>query len=414
MNNQLTPLRNGYFVKLVAVPAFLGALFLLASCNPSPAEQYGFVTLLGADTIAVESITREGDNVTSDGVDRFPRVRVRHTVIDLNPDGSIKHLVMDIHSPGEPADRRDLKVTADVTADKVHLSKTDGTGTLNREFATGGGIVEAHVPQMYSLYELYLAAAVKHAAATKLEAGKPVLMRQFYIDREFDRFPLGRGSVTPRGNGKVEITHDWLSGTGEATLDSTNHMLSYAGNRTTYKVAVSRLASPPYIKSIADRFAATEAKTGRVNQLSVRDTVKAQIGNAMFTVDYGRPLLRGRTLLGDVLPYDRVWRTGANQATQFTTSLPVKLGGMQVLAGTYTLWTVPHTASVDLIVNKQAGQWGTDYNRNLNLGTTTFASQALSTPVEKFTISIIPDKAKHGMLVMEWGSFKWTAPIEVQ
>jgi len=214
MYNQLIRSRNGYFMKLPAMCFFLSALVLLASCHSSPTEHYGFITRLGTDTIAVESVTREGNMVTSDEVDRFPQVRVRHTVIDLNPDGSIQHLVMDIHSPGEPADRRELKVTADVTADKVHISKTDGTGTLNRDFATGGGIVEAHVPQMYSLYELYFSAALKHAAASKLEAGKPVQMRQFYIDREFDRFPLGRGRVTPLGSSKVEITHDWLSGTG--------------------------------------------------------------------------------------------------------------------------------------------------------------------------------------------------------
>jgi len=177
---------------------------------------------------------------------------------------------------------------------------------------------------------------------------------------------------------------------------------------------VSRLASPPDVKSIADRFEAAEAKTGIVNQLSVRDTMRAQIGNAMFTVDYGRPLMRGRKLLGDVLPYDRVWRTGANAATQFTTSLPVKLAGMQVPAGTYTLWTVPHTAAVDLVINRQTGQWGTEYNRLLNLGTASITSQTLPAAVEKFTISIIPVNTKHGTFIMEWGSFRWTAPIEVQ
>jgi hypothetical protein len=411
---KLTRSLYGYLINLSAVSVFLGALVLLASCHRSPAEHYGFITRLGTDTIAVESVSRDDNMVTSDEVDRFPQVRVRHTVIDLNPDGSIKHLVMDIHSPGVPADRRELKVTADVTADKVHISKTDGTGTLNRDFATGGGIVEAHVPQMYSLYELYLAAALKHAAASKLEAGKPVQIRQFYIDREFDRFPLGRGMVTPLGGGKVEITHDWLSGTGEATMDSTNHMLSYSGHRTTYKVDVSRLASPPDIMRIANRFEAVEAKTGVAREVSVRDTMRAQIGNAMFIVDYGRPRMRGRKLLGDVLPYDRLWRTGANAATQFTTSLPVKLAGMQIPAGTYTLWTVPHTASVGLIVNRQTGQWGTEYNRQHDLGKARMTSQALSAPVEVFTISIIPDNPKHGTLVMEWGLFRWTAPIEVQ
>jgi len=109
-----------------------------------------------------------------------------------------------------------------------------------------------------------------------------------------------------------------------------------------------------------------------------------------------------------------VWRTGANAATQFTTSAPIKLAGMQVPAGRYTLWTAPHMNSVDLIVNKQTGQWGTEYNSSRNLGTVRIATETSSTPVEAFTISIVPGDAKHGTLAMEWGPFKWTAPIEVQ
>lgn len=388
--------------------------FLLFACNRSIREQYGFVTKLGNDTVALESVTRQGTTLVSDAIDRFPLVRLRHTVVDLNPDGSIKHLAMDIHTPSAPANQQERRVTADVTNDAVHLSKTDGTGTLKRDFATSGGTVEAHVPQVYSLYELYFAAALKHAAAAKPAAGTSVPMRQFYIDREFDRFPLGRGRVTPLGGGKVQITHDWLSGTGEATMDSVYHMLGYSGARTTYKVEVKRLASPPGIKSIAERWEAQERGTGPLKSMSVRDTTRAQIGTATFLVDYSRPRLRGRTLLGDVIPFDRVWRTGANAATQFTTSAPVKLAGILVPAGTYTLWTVPHQSAVDLIINKQTGQWGTEYNGSLDLGRAPMSPQQLSAPVETFTISVVPVDAKHGTLVMEWGSFKWTASIEVQ
>jgi hypothetical protein len=405
----------GFHPVKLSVIFFLSAALLLVSCGHTPpSEHYGFITRLGRDTIAVEGVTLQGNTLTSDEVDRFPRVRVRHTVIKLAPDGSIRHLVMDIHTPSEPANQRERRVIADVTTDSVHISKTDGTGTLNRAFATGGGIAMAHVPQMYSLYELYFAAALKHAAPSKSGAGNPVQMRQFYIDREFDRFPLHTGLVRPLDGGKVEITHDWLAGTGEATVDSSYHMLSYSGARTTYKVEVSRLASPPDVKSIAERFEAQETKAGIVRQLSVRDTMRAQIGNAMFTVDYGRPLVRGRKLLGDVLLYDRVWRTGANAATQFTTSAPIKLAGIQVPAGTYTLWTAPHTGGVDLIVNRQTGQWGTEYDGSRNLGIAKITTQALAAPVEEFTISIVSGDTQHGTLVMEWGSFRWTAPIEVQ
>ena len=79
-------------------------------------------------------------------------------------------------------------------------------------------------------------------------------------------------------------------------------------------------------------------------------------------------MARGRTLLGDVISYDRIWRTGANAATQFTTSAPVTLAGLSLPAGTYTLWTVPRVRGVDLIVNRQTGQWGTEYSRAKDLG----------------------------------------------
>lgn len=405
---------NMPYSKPASTCLLLCALILLLSCNQPPAKRYGFLTMLGHDTISIENITRQGNTLTSDEVDRFPRVRIRHTEVNLNDDGSIRHLVMEIHTPSEPSGQRDRKVVADVANNKVHLSKTDSTGTVNRDFPTGGSIVVAHVPQMYSLYELYFAAALKKSAASKLAAGSPVPMRQFYIDREFDRFPLGEATVTPLGKGKAEVSHDWLSGTGEAIMDSGYNMLSYSGTRTTYKVEVRQLAVPPDVKGIASRFEAKEAEGGNVRSLSVRDTLRAQIGNGVFTIEYGRPLLRGRTLLGDVIPYDRVWRTGANQATQFATSVAIKLAGMQVPAGTYSLFTAPHTNGIDLIVNKRTGEWGTEYSSSLDLGTARMISEVAPAPVEEFTISIVPGDKRHGRLVLEWGSFRWIAPIEVQ
>ncbi len=390
------------------------AVTTLFSCNAPTVQQYGFVTMLGNDTISVESLYRQGSTLTSDEADRFPEVRIRHTVVDLNDDGSIRHLEMKIHTPSEPSGQRDRTVVADVAHNEVHLVKTDSSGKVDRNFATNGSMVVAHVPQMYGLYELYFAAAIKHASASKLPAGTPVEMRQFYIDREFDRFPLGHATVTPLDGGKMEITHDWLSGTGEAMVDSAGNMLSYSGTRTTYDEQVKRLATPPDVKAIAERFEAKEKESGNVTDLSAPDTTRGQIGNAVFVVGYSRPLARGRMLLGGLLPYDRVWRTGANAATQFSTSTPIKLAGLQVPAGTYTLFTAPHSTGVDLIVNKKTGEWGTEYDQSQNLGVARMVSETDTASVEKFTISVIPKDSRHGTLQFAWGSFRWMATIEVQ
>lgn len=390
------------------------ALLLAACAHREPAERYGFVARLGNDTVSVESVTRRGNTLTSDEVDRFPRVRQRHTEIVLGDDGGIRHLAMDVTTPSEPENQRVRHVVADVGRDSVRLTKRDGSGATRWAFATNGGTAVAHLDQMYSLYELRFQEALKRAAARRLASGDTVMQRQFYIDREFDRFPMNHGVVRLLGNGRAEISHDWLSGTGEATFDSSGHMLAYSGARTTYLVEARRLDTAPEVAAIGARFAALEAKNGGVRALSVRDTMRAKIGVADFTVDYGRPLARGRTLLGGVIPYDFVWRTGANAATQLTTSAPITLAGLALPAGKYTLWTVPRATGVELIVNRQTGQWGTSYDRSRDLGRAPMATDDPAAPVEQFTISIVPTDARHGTLAMEWGTFRWTAPIVVR
>jgi hypothetical protein len=386
---------------------------LVGGCRARPpVEHHAFVTRLGNDTIAVESVSRQGDRVTTDAVDRFPRVRRRHTEITLAPDGGIRHLVMDIETPSELEDQRERRVVADVNEDSIIMTKRDRAKYMRWALADHRETVMAHVPQMYSLYELYFAAALKRIARRNATGADTARLRQFYIDREFDKFGTHHGIVRRLADGRVEITHDWLAGTGEATIDSAYDLQHYDGARTTYKVDVTRAAESPDIAGIFARFAAEEAKQGGAKQLSVRDTARATIGAASFTVDYGRPLARGRKLVGGVIPYGNVWRTGANAATQLTTSAPVSVGGLKLAAGTYTLWTLPTAdGRVMLIVNRQSGQWGTEYDRSKDLGSTPMKTDSADSPVEAFTISIRSTGARNGALVMEWGPFRWSAPI---
>ncbi|MFL5519033.1 MAG: DUF2911 domain-containing protein [Gemmatimonadales bacterium] len=387
-------------------------LLALACAQAAPPERYGFVTVLGSDTVAVERIERSPDRLVADGVDRWPFVRRRHTELALNDDGTIRHMVMDVRTPNGATPReRGRRVTADFTRDRVTISVEDSAGRRDTAFATRGVITVPHVSMMYSVIELEIATALRRAQASGLAPTDSVPFQQFYPDRDVGpSFTMHRGRVVPKGGGKVELRHGWLSGTGDVMVDSAGRMLTYSGARSTYKVSVARVATPPDVDSLTARLAAAEHATGQ-QQLSVRDTVRATIGAASFTVDYGRPLARGRTLLGDVIPYDRIWRTGANAATQFTTSSPITLAGLSLPAGTYTLWTVPHPHGVELIVNKQTGQWGTEYSLEQDLGRARLGSENAATPVEKFTISIEPRDAKHGTLALAWGNFRWTAPI---
>ena len=394
--------------------ALLPLLFLACS-SATPPERYGFVTTLGRDTVSVERIERSPDRLVADGVDRWPFVRQRHTEFDLASDGKIRHMVMEVRTPnGRTPRERERRVTADFSSNEVKISVRDSSGVRDTSFATGGAITVPHASMMYSVIELEIAAALRQAKATGQAPGDSVLFRQFYPDRDVGpSFTLHRGYVHPLPGGRVELRHGWLAGTGDVTVDSAGRMLTYSGMRSTYKVSVARTSTPLDVQAIGERMAAAERHTGP-QQLSVRDTTRATIGPATFSVDYGRPLQRGRTLLGDVISYDRVWRTGANAATQFTTSAPITLAGLSLPAGAYTLWTVPHRNGVDLIVNKQTGQWGTEYSRAQDLGTAPMKTDSVTPSVDKFTISIEPADARHGILAMAWGTFRWAAPIVVR
>ena len=389
----------------------------LTACVDSRAERYGFATVLGRDTVAVERIVRSPRSLVSDEVDQWPAVRVRHTEFAFGPDGRIVHMEMTVRTPNATtAARRFRRVTADYTADSVRVSVRDSSAVRDTAFQTGGAITVPHVSMMYGVIELEMATAIARGAAAHLAPGDSVPFRQFYPDRDVGpAFALHSGWVHPLPGGKVELWHDWLSGIGDATVDSAGRMLTYSGQRSTYKVEVKRVTPPPDVEAIGAALTAKEKAAGGIKEVSVRDTARGTIGAASFSVDYGRPRARGRELLGNVIEYEDIWRTGANAATQFTTSKPITLAGLVLPAGMYTLWSVPHkNGSADLIVNKETGQWGTDYDRSYNLGTAALHVETVKAPLDEFTISISGADARHGTLAFEWGTFRWTAPIIVR
>lgn len=377
-------------------------------------ERYGFVAKLGRDTISVERVARSGDGVVSDEIERFPRVTARHTELLLATDGAVRHFSMRITLPTAVTPKwHERTFAVDYLPDSLRVTITNAEGTRSITFPSHGEAWMPWVAQDYLLTELYVAAAVRRG-------GDSIQMRQYYPDVQIDQMPdmirINPGGLvrTMPGNRAEIYRHDGLAGIGEAVLDARRRMVSYSGARTTYKMEVVRVTSRPDIEAITRDWTETEKVQGVASDLSVRDTARGRVGSAELLVDYGRPLARGRELVGNVMPYDAVWRTGANAATQFTTTAPITMAGLDLAPGTYTLWTLPTRDSIMLIVNRQSRQWGTQYDASRDLGRARYAVSATAAPVERFTISFGQDDATHGRMVLEWGPFKWTAPIVVK
>ena len=122
-----------------------------------------------------------------------------------------------------------------------------------------------------------------------------------------------------------------------------------------------------------------------------------------LTINYNTPSIRGRQIMGGLVPYGKVWRTGANPATTFITTTDLKIGNLSVPAGTYTLYSLPSEKDAWLlIVNKQTGQWGTEYDESRDLGRTAMTQNALAMPQEVMSISFENTHGKTTELHVKW------------
>jgi hypothetical protein len=104
--------------------------------------------------------------------------------------------------------------------------------------------------------------------------------------------------------------------------------------------------------------------------------------------NYSSPRMKGRKIYGGLVPYGQVWRTGANEATTFVTDADLTIGGKEVPAGSYTMFTVPNEDKWTLIINKKTGEWGIPYKyEGDELLRADMEVSKLPSPVEDFTIS---------------------------
>jgi DUF2911 family protein len=143
-------------------------------------------------------------------------------------------------------------------------------------------------------------------------------------------------------------------------------------------------------------------------------TAEVKLKGKKVTIDYSRPSARGRKVMGGVVPYGEVWRTGANEATTLKTEVALNIGGTKVPAGTYTLYTLPSETTWKLIINKQTGQWGTVYNQNQDLARVDMQKSQTKQPVEQFTISFDKKDDANAALVMEWENTKLSVPVKAE
>jgi hypothetical protein len=191
-------------------------------------------------------------------------------------------------------------------------------------------------------------------------------------------------------------------------FDREGKLLSVDGSLTTNKAIGTRSAGRADIAAIARGMKPTGV-------LSPRATAYAGFAQGPIFINYGSPAVRGRTVWGGTLvPYDSIWRTGANEATHLATSKTIQLGDLTLAPGLYTLWTQHTRNGTFLIVNKQVGQWGTAYNPAQDLGRVKMDFGPTSEFMENLTITIRSTGQNRGVIDVAWGDSVASAPFVVR
>lgn len=135
------------------------------------------------------------------------------------------------------------------------------------------------------------------------------------------------------------------------------------------------------------------------------------IDGANISIEYGRPLLKGRPESA-LMPHGQVWRAGADEQTTIKTDKPLRIGTLVVPPGTYGIHTIPGPSQWQLIVSKRASGWGIPYPAGQDLGRTTMTAGKAMAPVEQLTFHI-DDTPSGATLRLEWGTTSVTAPFTV-
>jgi tetratricopeptide (TPR) repeat protein len=154
-----------------------------------------------------------------------------------------------------------------------------------------------------------------------------------------------------------------------------------------------------------------DAQTIKTPQPSPTQTLKQDFGISSIDLIYSRPGMKGRKIFGDLVPYGKVWRTGANSATRIKFSDDVTIGGQLLKAGEYAIYTVPGEKEWEFIINKGSANWGTEYKQEDDIMRVKATPVKLDQTIESFTMQFANIKANSADLQLMWDKTMVAVPI---
>ena len=392
-------------IPIVSLIALAAAQLVAAPAD----EKASFITTLGRDTVAVESAAHSGNRVTGDILVRVPATVRVHYDVELRADGSVSRSTYE-SDPMGAKNMAGRRLTLDFDGDSVRAVIDSAGQTRKVVRPLPKGTVPMLMTGFGASYGLYSSMGLYELL---LEHTKPSANDTLAVPA----IDIANGAITKRkflarSDTQIDVDYFGILWT-HLTVDATGRITAADARETTEQTKTER-AEFVDLGALARSFAAADRSGKGVGAASPNVIAKGTIGGQPVVVSYGSPRRRGRVILGAVVPYDKVWRTGANEATVLTFDKNMMIGGARVPAGAYSLWTVPkRDGTVQLIINRQHGQWGTDHDPAQDLVRVPMKASTAPAPQENFLVDI-PGSGTSGELRMSWDVFVWTVPISLE
>jgi hypothetical protein len=386
------------------------AALILFVAGPLAAQAPAYlVTRLGTDTVAIERYTRSPGKLEGDVVVRNPRVQTFHYAAELGPRGQLKNFHLTARradaDPSAPPRVQIVDTFSDSVAivDVTRAGARDTTLSGRKPYKGHAAVAFPNEPPAYGIYEQILA-----NSALKADSVAYTLIGPGAIGADLPAIILRR-----RGPDSVAFRSTFFPNWIEvARVDSRGRILGVNSTATTVKTVAETAPGLDFDRVLSGWISVEKAK-GPAGLVSPPDTVRARIGGANIAVAYSRPAKRGRVIFGNIVPWNQVWRTGANAATMFTTDKDLVFGSTVVPAGKYTLWTLPTPSGAKVIFNSETGQWGTDYHSDKDFARLDLTSKQMSLPVEQFVIAVVP-QGSGGLLRYAWDDREYSISFTVK
>lgn len=384
------------------------AAALTLGCGPQEGAemasgQMAYIDRLGTDTIRVEVYQRTPERIVGDLLVRTPVTRVAHYEASLSPEGTIERLEVEWSTPEEnPEGPAPVGYTITMEGDSATIEVRGGRNPGLTRIA----VPEHAIPTVGANPITY--GVLEQAIRETLETGTEAAAVGFI---QASRGRVAENTITRFGEDTLAI--DYFGSPVLIGVSDAGQVLWRSGQRTTNKLEGERAENVSF-ETLAAEFAERDARGEGLGVASPEATVEAEVEGANISIVYSRPAQRGREIWGGTLvPWNEVWRTGANAATSFTTDRDLEIGGVTVPAGDYTLFSLYTPTSAKLIVNQQTGQWGTAHDPAQDLARIDMRPETLSEPLERFTIAV-EESDSGGVISLAWGDVRYSVPFTVR